>query len=410
VGAGAEVLAATVQVDQRSDTYALGVVLFELLTGELPFPAPARGLRTCEALRALATARRSEVPSPRQINPDVPQPLDQVVRRCLDPDPGRRYQTAAELAQALQGCGELRRVERELPAPGPLTRAAVARPFLLLAVLTLFPHFLGSAVNICYNALCIVRSLTPAQQDVFAGLVLGYNLLMYPACLAILVGLVVPGWKTNRALGRGQVVGGAQMAAVRRGVLGWPLWAVAVSCLGWLPGGLLFPLAISFFAGPVGIDVFGHFAVSFTVSGLIALTYSFFAVQFIVLRVLYGRLWVDGQDFGAAARAELGALGPRLRWFSAPGRHDPPGRRRAANGRRPGSLRLSHVSSAGHRPDRVGHGGLRPGDRGPQHPLPNSGGAHARRWTRPRSGLTAPGSYSKAWQSSTYFKTWLRQV
>jgi hypothetical protein len=186
---------------------------------------------------------------------------------------------------------------------------------LLLAVLTLFPHFLGSAVNICYNALWIVSSFTPAQQDVFAGLVLGYNLLMYPACLAILVGLVVPGWKTYRALDRGQVVGRAQMAAVRRGVLGWPLWAVAVSCVGWLPGGLLFTLVISFFAGPVGSDVFGHFAVSFPVSGLIALTYSFFAVQFIVLRVLYGRLWVDGQDFGAAARAELGALGPRLRWF-----------------------------------------------------------------------------------------------
>jgi hypothetical protein len=62
-------------------------------------------------------------------------------------------------------------------------------------------------------------------------------------------------------------------------------------------------------------EVFGHFAVSFTVSGLIALTYSFFAVQFIVLRVLYCRLWVDGQDFGRAARAELGSLGPRLRLF-----------------------------------------------------------------------------------------------
>jgi hypothetical protein len=90
---------------------------------------------------------------------------------------------------------------------------------------------------------------------------------------------------------------------------------VAASCLGWLPGGILFPLGISSFAGPVGIEVFGHFALSFAFSGLIALTYSFFAAQFIVLRVLYGRLWADGQDFGRATRAEVGALGPRLRWF-----------------------------------------------------------------------------------------------
>jgi hypothetical protein len=256
------------------------------------------------------------VRSPRLLNPDVPESLDRVIRRCLDPDPGRRYQTAGELARALHGCGELRRVERELPAPGPLTRAAVRRPFLTLALLALLPHLLGSAVNISYNAFHIVRSLTKPQQDVFAWVVLGYNLLIYPACLAGLIGLVVPAWRTWRDLGRGRTAGG-QIVVVRRGVLRWPRWAVGLSCLGWLPGGLLFPLAIFLFAGPVGIEVFGHFALSFTVSGLIALTYSFFAVQFLVLRVFYCRLWVDGRDFGPAARAELGALGPRLRLFQA---------------------------------------------------------------------------------------------
>jgi hypothetical protein len=90
---------------------------------------------------------------------------------------------------------------------------------------------------------------------------------------------------------------------------------VAVACLGWLPGGALFPLALAVFAGPIDVAVFGHFALSFTVSGLIAVTYSFFAVQFLVLRVFYCQLWVDSQSLGAAARAELGALGPRLRWF-----------------------------------------------------------------------------------------------
>jgi serine/threonine protein kinase len=302
-------------VDQRSDMYSLGVVLFELLTGELPSPAPSPGVPICEALRGMAAARRGGVPPPRQLNPDLPPPLDRVIRRCLEPRPGGRYQTAGELARALQGCGELRRIERELPAPGPLTRAAAGRPFLMLAALALLPHVLGSAVNICYNALRIVRALTAAQQGVFSWAVLGYNLLMYPACLAILVGVTVPGWKALQGLGRGQVIGVEQMAAVRRGVLRWPLWAVAVSCLGWLPGGVLFPLALAVFAGPIDVAVFGHFAVSFTVSGLIALTYSFFAVQFLVLRVFYCRLWVDGQGLGPAARAELGALGPRLRWF-----------------------------------------------------------------------------------------------
>jgi serine/threonine protein kinase len=302
-------------VDRRSDIYALGVVLFELLTGDFPFPAPPFALETCETLRAMAAVRRSAVPLARHIDPGISQPLDSVLRRCLDPDPERRYPTAGDLAQALQGCSELRRVEREFPAPGPLTRAALARPFLLLAVLSLLPHFLGSAVNICYNSVRIVSALTAAQQDVFAWSVLAYNLLMYPACLAFLVARAAPAWRAWRNLARGQITCATQMTAARRGVLRWPLWAVVVSCVGWLPGAVLFPLAISAFAAPVGAEVFGHFAVSFTVSGLIALTYSYFAVRFIGLRVLVPRLWVDGQDFNAAARAAIGSPGPRLRLF-----------------------------------------------------------------------------------------------
>jgi serine/threonine protein kinase len=304
-------------VDQRSDAYSLGVVLYELLTGERPAAPPAPAAAACETLWPVAGARPSDVRPPRLLNPDIPPALDWTIRRCLDPDPGQRYQTAGELARALHGCGELRRRERELPAPGPLTRAAMRRPFLMLALLTLLPHLLGSAVNISYNALRIVSSLTKAQQDVFAWVVLGYNLLIYPACLAGLIGLVVPAWRAWRDLGRGRIAGGGQMAVVRRGVLRWPRAVVALSCLGWLPGGILFPLALACFAGPVGVEVFGHFALSFTVSGLIALTYSFFAAQFLVLRVFYCRLWVEGQDFEQAARAELGALGPRLRWFQA---------------------------------------------------------------------------------------------
>jgi hypothetical protein len=98
-------------------------------------------------------------------------------------------------------------------------------------------------------------------------------------------------------------------------MLGWPTWGVILSCLGWFPGAVLFPLGIGLWTEPVTWSTFLHFVVSFALCGLIALTYSFFFVQFVVLRVLYSRLWADVQDLRPTIQRELHAQGPRLRWF-----------------------------------------------------------------------------------------------
>ncbi len=89
-------------VDARSDIYSLGVVLFELLTNKNAFPLELPGDSMPALLDRMAAKRRERAPSPRAINPSVPQSLDAVVRRCLDPDPNRRYQEAAQLSQDLQ--------------------------------------------------------------------------------------------------------------------------------------------------------------------------------------------------------------------------------------------------------------------------------------------------------------------
>jgi len=299
-------------VDQRSDIYSLGVVVFEMLTGVRPHPDPKRESSESTLLRELAAQRRGPVPSLRKFNPEVPEVLERVVQRCLDPDPGQRPQTGAELARALDGCREHRRIERELPVGGILTRTATAHPFLMLLLLVFWPHFLGSVVNISYNQIRIVDDLSAAQQRAFVQLVLGYNLVVYPVCFWILYWQVGPVVRLWRRLGEGKEVGPAEMASLRSRVLRMPLWVVALSCLGWLPGGLFFPLAIWLLAGPVDSGVFGHFLVSFALSGLIALTYSFFGTQYIALRILYPRLWVNASGIRETIRREVCGLARRL--------------------------------------------------------------------------------------------------
>src|SRR3954447_21415154 len=96
-------------VDRRADLYSVGIVLYELLTGQVPFDG--------EAPIAIAIKQINERPvPPGQLEPGIPPTLEAVVMRALEKDPARRYQSAEEFIAAL---------EAALRAP---TRQIIAEP------------------------------------------------------------------------------------------------------------------------------------------------------------------------------------------------------------------------------------------------------------------------------------------
>jgi Tol biopolymer transport system component len=94
-------------VDTRSDIFSLGVVLYEMATGARPFVGDS-------AVAVMSAIVRDNPPSPSEINGSVPVELDRAIRRCLDKDPDRRYQTAAGLRNDLE---DLRRQVASGQAP-----------------------------------------------------------------------------------------------------------------------------------------------------------------------------------------------------------------------------------------------------------------------------------------------------
>jgi len=143
--------------DGRSDIYALGVILFELLTDELPF----RGVTRMLIIQIL----QQEPPSPRDLNKDVPKDMETICLKCLEKDPDKRYATGLELKQDLE-----RFLKRQPILARPISRIergwrwSCRHPAATAALILLVAMVIGSttAIGIISRALAARET---AEQD-----------------------------------------------------------------------------------------------------------------------------------------------------------------------------------------------------------------------------------------------------
>lgn len=311
--------------DARSDIYSLGLLLWEMLTGTIPFDHPvveSGGARvpvgSDREVRVLLRERRIGVSEAAfaTLPADTPATLRRVLATCLEPDPERRWQNGTELAGQLDLCLDARARELADPAPRSLWARLRGWPVPIAALCVGLPNVLASVYNIRLNQSLIVDRLPAVDQERFATVALVNNAIAFPLAAFVLLWLARRPLTLTYRLARGHHYGPAELARARRDTLLMGERAVWVPFAMWIFAGVAWPLGLSRMGAHLSTQAYAHFFAAQTVCAAIALAYPFFLIAVFSVRSLYPQLLARG-TVGPEDRRQLWALARRANLYLA---------------------------------------------------------------------------------------------
>ena len=276
-------------LDGRIDQFALGVLLWELLSGELPYFNPPIAGDLSMFFGALLEVRRENVPSKKSqsmMPPDTPGMLLGTLERSFAFEPDERHASPRAFGYDLRVC--MRPDARALMNPDQASwvRWAQRHPMASVLLGAIIPNTILSGLNVAYNKGALVDDAT---WQAFQAQVALVNVVAFSIGLSF-VRWALPLIRAVRERNEPAVVEPDRAARAIDVGLGVGHRMTPVVFALWIFGGLTFPVWWQLQSGVANGEAYFHFGVSNLFFGVLAANLTFFLISWIVLRIHVPRL------------------------------------------------------------------------------------------------------------------------